>query len=279
MTDKSTKKAVQNGFQIHGLSRISVSNINKFREAPDAWAVQYLGGSRFEAGWAAIQGFAVEAGVEYGIFDGLVDEECVDLAIQELKKRGKFLKNGPEELEKRIPIVTQMVTNALEQLRPLGRPEDPPKGERQHSVGIPVRFRPGEEGTIDLIGYLDFWYPEANDGNGLIVDLKTTSKSPSKWSLSHGIQASVYQRAVKAMTGKEPQVKFLYCLTRKKDPFVWLELEDAEPFIRDFKRTVVQMEHLLRLSDNPHDIIQALPHNPDSFYWNDAQDIASQYYQ
>ncbi|MGB1189889.1 MAG: PD-(D/E)XK nuclease family protein, partial [Pseudomonadales bacterium] len=147
---------------------------------------------------------------------------------------------------------------------------------RQHSVGIPIRFAEGDNGTIDLIGYLDFWYPQHN----LIVDLKTTSKAPSKWSLSHGIQAAVYQRAVKAMTGEMPSVKFLYCLTRKKDPFIWLEMEDPEYYLASFKRTVTQLERLLRLSDDSRDIIQAIPHNPDSFYWNgdDAIEISAQFY-
>ena len=277
MTDKSTEQSTaKNGFQTHGLSRISVSQINKFREAPDAWACQYLGGARFSVGWAAIQGFAVEAGVEWGVFNGVDTPECVEKAIDQLKERSgsAMLKNRPEELEKRIPIVTQMVENALEQLMPLGPPEQPAKGERQHSVGIPIRFGDGENGTIDLIGYLDFWYPQHN----LIVDLKTTSKAPSKWSLSHGIQAAVYQRAVKAMTGEMPQVKFLYCLTRKKDPYLWLEMDDPDYYLASFKQTVKQLERLLRLSSDSRDIIEALPHNPDSFYWSDATEIAAQFY-
>lgn len=274
MTDKSTKQPTKNGFQMHGLSRISVSQINKFREAPDAWACQYLGGAKFSVGWAAIQGFAVEAGVEWGVFNGVDTPECVEKTIEQLKERSQLFSNRAEELEKRIPIVTQMVENALEQLMPLGPPEMPAKGERQHSVGIPVRFAPGDNGTIDLIGYLDFYYPQHN----LVVDLKTTSKAPSKWSLAHGIQAAVYQRAVKSMTGTEPTVKFLYCLTRKKDPYLWLEMQEADYYLAQFKRTVTQLEKLLSLSNDSRDIIAALPHNPDSFYWSDAQEVSQQFY-
>lgn len=274
MTDKQTKQPTKNGFQMHGLSRVSVSQMNKFREAPDAWACQYLGGAKFSVGWAAIQGFAVEAGIEWGVFNGVDTPECVEKAIEQLKERGTMLPNKAEEIEKRIPIVTQMVEQGLEQLMPLGKPDSPAPGERQHSIGIPVRFAPGDNGTIDLIGYLDFWYPQHN----LVVDLKTTAKAPSKWSLSHGIQAAVYQKAVHAMTGEKPAVKFLYCLTRKKDPYIWLEMEDAEYYLASFKRTVTQLEKLLRLSNDSRDIIAALPHNPDSFYWSDAQEIAAQFY-
>lgn len=265
-----------NGFITHGIERISVSNANKFREAPDAWACQYLGKYRFPTGWAAVQGQAVESGVEYGLFNGAGIDDCVKQAVDRLKDLSLMLNNRPEELEKRIPIVSRMTETALENLMPLGAPEPPAQGSKQHSIGIPVRFRPGDNGTIDLIGYLDFWYPQHN----LVVDLKTTSKSPSKWSLSHGIQAAVYQKAVEGMTGKKPQVKFGYALTRQKDPWVMLELEDddATRFLKQFKQTVIQMEKLLSLSDDSRTIIESLPHNPDTFYWNNAEEIAATFY-
>ena len=259
---------------MHGMERISVSNVNKFREAPDAWACQYLGGHRFPSGWAAVQGQAVEAGVEFGLFNGMGIDDCQAHAVEMLKDNSIMFKNRAEELEKRVPIVKRMTETALEQLMPLGAPEMPAQGQRQHSVGIPVRFAEGDNGTIELLGYLDFYYPQHN----LVVDLKTTSKSPTKWSLSHGIQAAVYQRAVKAMTGKEPEVKFLYVLTRQKDPFVWMEMTEGAKYLAKFKQTVQQMEALLRLSSNSGDIIKALPHNPDSFYWNDAEEIAAAFY-
>jgi len=269
-----------NGFIKHGLKHISVSSTNKYREAPDAWACQYLGGHRFPTGWPAVQGQAVESGVEYGLFNGAGIDDCVKQSVDRLKDLSLMLNNRPEELEKRIPIVSRMVEAALENLMPLGAPEPPAQGSKQHNVSIDVRFRQGDDGTVPLVGYLDFWYPDKNDGNGLVIDLKTTSKSPSKWSLSHGIQAAVYQAAVKSVTKKKPQVKFCYALTRKTDPWVELELtdDDAAYFLKVFKRTVKQMEALLNLSGNSEDIIAAIPHNPDTFYWNNAEEIAATFY-
>ena len=276
MPELSINTINKNGFTTHGIERISVSNVNKFREAPDAWACQYLGGHRFPTGWAAIQGQAVEAGVEFGLFNGAGIDDCVKEAIHQLKENSLMLKNRPEQLEERIPIVERMTTTALEHLMPLGAPEMPAKGSRQHSIGVPVRFRPGDDGTVNLIGYLDFWYPQHN----LVVDLKTTAKAPSKWSLSHGIQAAVYQKAIEGMTGTKPDVKFGYALKRQKDPWIELDLsdEDAARFLKTFKQTVIQMEALLSLSDNSADIIKALPHNPDTFYWTDAEEIAQTFY-
>ena len=274
MTNNNQQKSTKNGFEIHGLKRISVSNVNKFREAPDAWACQYLGKQRFPSGWAAVQGQAVEAGVELSLFNGLGIDDAQQHAISFLKKESLFFDNKLEEIEKRTPIIKRMVENALEQLMPLGMPELPEEGKRQHSIKVPVRFAEGDNGTVDLIGYLDFWYPEHN----LIVDLKTTCKAPSKWSLSHGIQAAVYQKAVSAKHGKEPQVKFLYCLTRQKDQFIWMEMTEGAEYLKKFKFTVQQMERLLRLSNDSNEIIASIPHNPDTFYWNNAQEIAATFY-
>ena len=49
---------VKNGFELHNLKHISVSQVNKFREAPDVWAAQYLGKQRFPFGAPAVQGKA-----------------------------------------------------------------------------------------------------------------------------------------------------------------------------------------------------------------------------
>ena len=89
---------------------------------------------------------------------------------------------------------------------------------------------------------MDFYYPDQN-----LIDLKTTKNAPRGWSLSHGIQASVYQRAIKSATGTMPKVKFLHCLTRQKDPYIWLEMENPTEYLASFKKTIIN-EKLWRLS-------------------------------
>jgi len=266
----------QNGFVTHNIKRISVSQINKWRESPDSYVCQYLGKARFPFGIAAVQGKAVELGVDLGLFEGEDIDGCVKKAVRYLKDESLTLPNRLEELEKRIPVIERMTATALEHLMPLGKPDDPPKDQKQHSVGTNVRFRAGDGGTVPLLGYLDYYYEEKN----LVVDLKTTSKAPTKWSLSHGIQAAVYQAAVKSMTGKKPAVKFGYALTRQRDPWVWLELsdDDAAKYLKIFKQSVTQLEAFLSLSDDSNRLIAATPHNPDTFYWNNAEEIAKKFF-
>ena len=147
-TDKYPTKAGKqvNGFDMHNLKHVSVSQVNKFREAPDAWVAQYLGKQRFPFGAAAVQGKAVEGGVDHGVYNDATDEECVDLAWSLFKNEIITLPSGAEEFEKRKGTIEQMVKVALEQMRPLGKPELPPKGSAQHRIEINIRFQHGAGG-------------------------------------------------------------------------------------------------------------------------------------
>ena len=51
-----------NGFQLHKLKNVSISQTNKFRDTPSAWACDKLGKARFPASFPLIQGSAVESG-------------------------------------------------------------------------------------------------------------------------------------------------------------------------------------------------------------------------
>ena len=53
------------------------------------------------------------------------------------------MKNLAEERETHTDHYT-MVETALEQLKPLGKPELPP-GKRQHEINIPIRFADGDD--------------------------------------------------------------------------------------------------------------------------------------
>lgn len=272
---KKQQADIKNGFELHNLKHISVSQVNKFREAPDAWAAQYLGKQRFPFGAAAVQGKAVEAGVDHGVYNDATDEECVDMVWEVFQSELMSMKDGAEQFAKRRDTMARMTVTALEQMRPLGKPELPPQGDSQHRFEVPIRFRDGDGGRIKALGFLDYWYPQHDN---LVVDLKTTSKAPSDWSLSHGIQASVYEKAVAKLTGKPAKVKFLYALTRQKDPYLWLTMEDSDEYMSMFKQTVRTMEKLLSTSGSVQDILDIIPHNPDTFYWNDAQDIAASFF-
>tara|TARA_B100001057_G_scaffold108879_1_gene106759 strand:+ start:182 stop:1003 length:822 start_codon:yes stop_codon:yes gene_type:complete len=270
---KATTNKNRNGFEKFDIGHLSASSVNKAREAFDVWLVDKLGGAKFPTNFSMWQGKAVELGSDQGLYSGKEIDFCIRSALDYFSKQTHLLPNYPEEMRKREPIISRMVQTAIQQLRTIGVPKQPTLGE-QHKINIPVRFAEGDNGTIPCIGFLDYWFPEEN----IIVDLKTTAKAPSKWTLSHAIQASLYKKAMEVETKKPVKVLFLYVLTRQKDPFVWLELEDPTFYLKSFKRTVKQMEAFLSDYDNLETMLQRAPHNPDSFYWNGAEDVLQEYY-
>ena len=270
---KATTNKNRNGFQKHSIDHLSSSSVNKAREAFDVWLVDKLGGAKFPTNFSMWQGKAVELGVDQNVYSGKEIDFCIRSALDYFSKHTNLLPNYAEEYAKREPIIKRMVQTGIQQLRTIGVPKQPTLGE-QHKIEIPVRFAEGDLGTIPVIGFLDYWFPEENT----IVDLKTTAKAPSKWTLSHAIQASLYKKAMEKETGKPVKVLFLYVLSRQKDPFVWLELDDPTSYLKSFKRTVMQMEAFLSDYDDLESMLKRAPHNPDSFYWNGAEDVLQQYY-
>tara|TARA_B100000902_G_scaffold59611_1_gene66612 strand:- start:6673 stop:7524 length:852 start_codon:yes stop_codon:yes gene_type:complete len=262
-----------NGFELHGLKHISVSQVNKFRSASDAWFAQYMMNKKFPIGVSAWQGLAVEAGITAGLFNDWEVDQCIDRAIDTFNKSliSKDIDNFAEVINKHHPIIKRMVETGYEQLRPFGKPTPPPKDEHQHKIEVPVQLE--DKSRITNLGYLDFVY----QGKHTIVDLKTSSRAPSGWNLSHGIQAAVYKESMRAKTGGENwEVKFLYVLTRQKDPFVWLTMDDPHYYMKVFKRTVNTMDRLLRVSEDKNEIKKFIVHDPDTFYWNDALGVAEE---
>lgn len=255
-----------NGFNQHGIERLSPSQVNKAREAFDAWYCEKILGFRFPSGSAAHRGTAAEAGVSEGLFDpSLSLDECVERAIAIFDRMTALENFSEQQRERERESINVMVRDALTELRPLGVPARPPAGMKQHMVELQCRFADGENGTIRYIGYLDFVFPEHN----LVVDLKTSSRLPTEFSTSHAIQAAFYKKA----SGK--RVRFLYVSPKKTMPrFTWIEMDDPTPYLKIVKEVTARMEAFLRLSPDKDQLAKAIVPNLDSFYWTNADHIA-----
>ena len=55
-------------------------------------------------------------------------------------------------------------------------------------------------------------------------------------------------------------------------------MDDSDTYMKQFKQTIRTMDKLLSLSGNTQDILDVIPHNLDTFYWNQAGDIAQAIY-
>ena len=182
--------------------------------------------------------------------------DCQARAI-EVFEQATSLMSGLDlgERKSEYPVINSMVEIALEQLRPLGDPIWPAE-THQNRVEINCRFRPGDDGTRKIIGFLDFLYED------FIVDLKTTKRLPGKngrMSAPHARQAALYARAAGLPT------RFLYVGPKA---YRWLDAEDVDLHLDTIKGQVKRMEKFLNLTDDPKTLASVVPHNPNSFYWN-----------
>ena len=55
-------------------------------------------------------------------------------------------------------------------------------------------------------------------------------------------------------------------------------MEDPDYYLDIFKRTIISLEALLSVSSDKAELLKIIPHNPDSFYWNGAEEVAAELY-
>lgn len=252
-----------NGFLSHNITHLSPSSLNLSMGSMSAWCVRYLLGERFPSGFAAERGKASEVGVSHGIFTGAGDAECIELALETYARATEEnIFANVDALEKEKNAIIGMVPLALEALRPYGVPTPAPEGSAQHEVGIACRFQEGDQGTVHVKGFLDFFYEDVP----LVIDLKTTLRAPSEFSQAHSIQAAIYSVA------KKCPVKFLYATPKK---IVWLENtpEQQQASLDLVKSTVRRLNNFLSLSADPQALTRSASHDPSTFYWKGAENL------
>lgn len=271
-----------NPFNHHGIAHLSPSAVNMFTQSPSAWVAKALLGHKFSSGPAAWRGIAVEDALNAYIFHSATPEEAIDVAMTNFDKLNSKALNVGEDVERERKRLDRYVLNSIDAMLEVvnefgvGEPQAPPANgswNGQWEVGLPCRFGEHQNDKVDVIGYLDFLY--ANDANkNTIVDLKTTERIPSEWQPNHAMQAAFYKRA----HGNNPDVLFVYASPKeegKPNAFHILRLDD-ETYQRELKRmkdTITRMSKMLKLSDDPFSLAEAVPHDETSFYWSNEKSL------
>jgi len=244
------------GFQKHGINHLSASSINLWTNAPDVWVAQYLFKKRGPMSAAAMRGICTEDAV-VAVLQGKNVNGALDAALE---KFDSFFPIGDEKTTKERAMIQPCMELAVQELEQYGEPEFPEEGQEKISITAKT-----EDYEIPVIGYLDLVFPK----HGTIIDLKTTARCPSTMSAEHQLQRAIYQKA----RGNQV-VKFLY-VTPKKVAL----LEDGDPseILRKTKTQITRMERFLR-SGSAADIAGVIPVNPNTFYWNGAEEIREELY-
>jgi hypothetical protein len=246
-----------NGFEKHNIDHLSASSLNLWANAPDVWVMQYLHGTRTPMGAAAWRGICTEDAVVDVLMGGDIDAA---VAKAEKKFDSRF-PIGDETTTKERSYICYMTALAVEELKPYGKPEFPDHG-KQHKISITAK---GDGYEIPVIGFLDLVFPE----QGLIVDLKTTTRAPSVMTHEHQLQRCIYQKAMGNMG-----VKFLY-VTPKKTAL--LEDGDVAETLARAKQQINRLEAFLKHNDK--DSARAtVPVNTGSFYWRGSEALREEFY-
>ncbi len=240
--------APKNGFEIHGLKHSSVSQINKWIEAPDAWVAHYLFGRRGSGSSAMWRGIFTEQALVGVLAHGQDIDDAVARAESDFDDKIMFDDDGRANKER--SNIRPMTELAISKLEHLGKP-DFPEGHDQHKVKMTCR---GEGWSLPFIGYIDLKYPKHNR----IVDLKTTLRMPSVMSFAHRRQRGFYEKANDGY-----HVYFLY-VTPKKAEFK--DHGNPDEIMQEIKFHLNRQEKFLRAGTKDQ-LKDMVPVNPDSFYW------------
>ena len=245
-----------NGFDKHGIKHLSASSINLWTNAPDVWVAQYLFGRRGPMSAAAMRGICTEDAV-VAVLQGKNADGALD---QALEKFDQTFPIGDEKTTKERAMIQPCMELAVQELEQYGEPEFPEEGQEKISITAKT-----DDYEIPVIGYLDLVFPQ----HGVVIDLKTTGRCPSVMSAEHQLQRAIYQKA----KGNQI-VKFLYVTPKKTNM-----LEDGDPseILRRTKTQITRMERFLR-SGNARDVASVIPVNPNTFYWNGAEEIRQELY-
>lgn len=240
-----------NPFEKHGIKHLSASSINTYMRDPAAWVARYLLGHKFKYGVAAQVGLLTEKVVQDCLL-GMSFEDALGLAHISFNKDNAL--NVNEKDLARINDIAPMAQLALEALLGYGEPEfvESINGVDQQRIEINCQL---EGYSMPFIGYLDFVFPKVNK----IVDLKTTLRMPSEMSLSHLIQAAIYQKA-----RPDYDLEFLYVTPKKSKIF---EIDNLEHLLNDIKNNTKRLGYFLEVCGNAQTAAKLVPVNPDSWDW------------
>lgn len=246
-----------NGFEKHNIKHLSASSINLWTNAPDVWVAQYLFNKRGPMSAAAMRGICTEDAVVDFLTGTLPKDEAVAKATK--KFDGAFM-FADEKITKERDMIQPCFDLAIEQLAGYGKPDFPEEGQEKISITAKT-----DDYSIPVIGFLDLVFPD----HGLVIDLKTTARCPSKMSAEHQLQRAIYQKA----KGNQA-VKFLYVTPKKTNL-----LEDGDPneILKKAKVQISRLERFLRCG-NARDIADVIPVNPSSFYWNGQEEVREELY-
>ena len=232
-----------NPFNNHNLFWLSHSSISTWIQSPSKFIAEKLFNIKGESSASMHRGTAVEHGLAKKYTDGILDifeienkftELCnfdgIDWENEKRQKEHKELKSYAQILERNFKYETL-----------LGYQEK-----------IEVQF---DELPIPIIGYIDFIF------DGVIVDLKTSARLPSKASESNKRQLAIYKMAYPTH-----ETEVFYATPQKCNAF---KLENLEIYQKQIKEVALGMMKFLSISNDKQELASMVLPDADDWKWSE----------
>jgi hypothetical protein len=223
----------------------SPSSLNQFAASPALFVLERVLGLKQVVGSPAHRGVGVEAGVSYGLMNPKASEkDCIKAAYVAYDTVSAL--SPDERKEKYRGDIPEMLTMALDELRPYGQPTS--------VQGYITREFP--ELRLPILGYYDFIWED----KGIVVDLKTTQAMPSQIKIPHARQVSLY-------CSDNQEGRLTYTTPKK---CVTYQLENNREHLQALIELGKKVENFLSLSEDPAFFTSIVAPDLESFYWSQS---------
>ena len=237
-----------NPFAAHGINYLSPSSINTYINDMPMWIARYLFGIKSPSGASAVRGIAQEFALadkyEKGTFDfnlldvkfmSLCSESGIDLGDIKTAKEKKLLKDFGTIIDENFNYKNLV--------------------SYQEKVEVPIEDMP-----VPIMGYIDFRFNDA------IVDLKTTTRMPSK-----PTEAQKRQMALYSMAYPKNSVDLFFASPREHKKFT---LKNLSAYKKQLVKVALSIQKFLSISNDKHELASFVYPNLDSWMWSGIREEA-----
>ena len=238
-----------NPFKAHGINYLSPSSINTYINDTSLWVARYLFKIKSSSGASAVRGIATEFVLadkyEKGVFDynlldvkfmSLCAESGIDLGDVKTAKEKKLLKDFGTIIDENFDY----------------------KDLEAYQEKVEVQI---EDMPVPIMGYIDFRFNDA------IVDLKTTTRMPSK-----PTEAQKRQMALYSMAYPDSSVDLFFATPKEHKRFT---LKNLTLYKKQLRKVALSIQKFLSISDDKHELASLMYPNLDSWLWSGMKEEAN----
>ena len=230
-----------NPFEVHNIVYLSPSSMNTYISDVPMWVARYLFGVKSGSGAGAVRGIVQESVLADKYKTGKFDfdslevkyiDTCIefklDLEDVKIEKEKKLLKNFGKIIDDNFDYTDLQ--------------------DYQERVEVELEDMP-----IPVMGYIDFRFKDK------IVDLKTTTRMPSK-----PTEAQMRQMAFYSMAYPDNSVDLFFATPKDYRKFT---LDNLSVYKKQLKKVAFSIQKFLSISDDKHELASLVYPNYDSWTW------------